>query len=89
MKLYEFKIMFEANVVIAANSLEAAKAKAKSLTHDEIQQEFTGSGAEYFVPVGDIDEPDVWEPDDDPLQCQAHFVVSEDLDLELAEREGE
>lgn len=77
MKLYEFQLLFGANVVIAAKSEKAARKRAEGLTVDEIRDEFNKEGGvDDFYRIGEIDEPDIRDIVED-VKCEAHFVVEE------------
>lgn len=79
-KLYEYRINFSADIVIAAESEESARQKAESLTPGEIMDKFRSDGGCDSFHGCEIDAPEIRDPDgNDGIECQAHFVCIDEV----------
>lgn len=81
-KLYEYRVNFGADVVIAAASEESARQKVESLKIDEIMDKFRSEGGCDSFHACEIDAPEIRDPDGgDDIECQAHFVCIDEARL--------
>ena len=77
--LYEYSILLEVNIVIAAETQSAARGKAESLTPVDILEVIQISDEEISI----ADKPDLCQikrpssQEDEDIECEAHFVVKE------------